>query len=151
MSFQCFYPPQTWSLGGNLPPLQPTTSTCLKLISCVQCAMGAPWPKSGGGTRAKIPSSLVTKCKAVRGELSRVPHWCFKLKALKIGYFSRTHWGKQTIFQLFSEMCGRAQKYVQFPPSDSLTDTLKLTKFLPAVELGGLVPQVPPTRDAPGV
>ena len=46
----------------------------------------------------------------------------------------------------------QARKFVQFPPSDSLTDTQKEQKFHPPSSWGGggLVPQVPPPpRDAP--
>ena len=39
----------------------------------------------------------------------------------------------------------QARKFLQFPPSDSLTDTLKRTKFSPTLELGGdLSPRSPP-------
>ena len=42
-------------------------------------------------------------------------------------------------------------KNLQFPLSDSLTDTLQITKFSFTHQLeGGLVPQVPP-RDAPAL
>ena len=57
----------------------------------------------GRGQKTKGPS-LITKCKAVRGKLSRVPPWLFYAESFKkMGYIFARALGKQTIFQFFSE------------------------------------------------
>ena len=95
------------------------------------------------GKNTKGPR-LVAECKAARGKLPRVPSWLFYAK---LTIFSRAPWEKRTISQPLLEMRRQARKVLQCLPSDSLTDTLKTTKFSPTPELG-TCPPVPP-RDVP--
>ena len=83
---------------------------------------------------------------STKGDITKGPLFVVLYEKLQKLTIFRARPGKNGQFFSFRTDAPQGAKILQFPPSDSLTDTLKRTKFLPTLELGGdMSPRSPPT------